>query len=207
MSASEKILGTFRKEKEILAMKRGGNNIVNAMFEANLKDKTNKPDKNTDLEPRSDFIYQKYQHRSWYDVTPQSSSNGGSSPGNVAGPDPFANQENAFGDGDPFANLGSQEFASFGNFDGFGDNTKTTVSPKSPGIFGDFTAKARSSLISNLESKEFHANVISDIAHLDIGDDPLSPQPKPKRVSMRQMARSGSSKSRPRRRLSEEMEL
>ena len=187
-------------------MKRGGNRAVNAMFEATLKDKTNKPDKNTELEPRSEFIYQKYQHRSWYDAF--RTSNGGSSPANVAGPDPFSNQENAFGGEDPFANVGSQEFASFGNFDAFGDTAPADAfSPKSPGVFGDFTAVARISLISNLESKEFHANVLDDIAHLDIGDDPMSPQPKPKRISVKQKLQRTPSISRPKRRLSREMEL
>ncbi|CAJ1940074.1 unnamed protein product [Cylindrotheca closterium] len=186
------------KVKEINAMQRGGNKAVNAFFEATLKDKTNKPDKNTDLEPRSEFIYQKYQHRRWYDA----SRNSNESPANVAGFDPFSNQENAFGDEDLFANIGSQEFASVGNLnDTFGDN------PKSPGVFGDFSAKARVSLISNLESKEFKANVLDDIAHLDIGDDPMSPQPKPKRISMRDKLKRTSSKSRPKRRLSKEMEL
>ena len=185
-------------------MKRGGNKAVNAIYEATMKDKSIKPDKNTELEPRSEFIYQKYQHRTWYC---NSGGSNGSSPGGVAGPDPFGSGE--FGE-DLFANVGSQEFRSVGSFDPYGNNgdAPNMFSPKkSPGVFGDFTAKARISLISNLESKEFHANVLSDIADLDIGDDPLSPQPKPKRVSMRQTLKRMSSRSRPKRQLSNELEL
>jgi len=202
------------KEKEINAVKRGGNKMVNAMFEATLKDKTNKPDKHTDLEPRSEFIYQKYQHRSWYDASRSSNDGGGgNSPENVAGPDPFANQENGgFGEEDLFANFGSQEFASNGNMSPYHGEGADVFAPRSPGVFGEFTSRARVSLISNLESKEFKANVLDDIARLDIGDDPLSPEPKPKRVSMRtKLIRSTSLRStrhmKPKRRLSEEMEL
>lgn len=59
------------KEKEVNAMRNGGNKLINMLFEAKLTDKQKsvvKPDKNTELDPRSSFIYDKYQHRSWYDA-------------------------------------------------------------------------------------------------------------------------------------------
>jgi stromal membrane-associated protein len=58
------------KEKEVEAMRNGGNVMINKVFEAKLSDTQKtvvKPDKHTELDPRSDFIYDKYQHRKWYD--------------------------------------------------------------------------------------------------------------------------------------------
>lgn len=216
------------KEKEVLAMKRGGNKIVNAIFEATLQDKSTKPDKDTELDPRSEFVYQKYQHRTWYQ--PPSAALGEE--------DPFADVSQEFQAS--FSKFGSQEFkmgsqefkmtseefkagsqefeshefqASFSGFQNAEEARDVLFSPKSPGIFGDFSQKARISLISNLETKGDHANVLGDIARLDIGDDPLSPQPKFKRmssmrsmlkktVSNRSMRRMGSSRA-----LASEMEL
>jgi hypothetical protein len=60
------------KEKEIIAMRDGGNALINDLFQAKLNDeiKANaRPDCHTDLEQRSKFIYDKYQHRKWYSVT------------------------------------------------------------------------------------------------------------------------------------------
>jgi len=57
------------KEKELMAMKEGGNELINGLFEAKLKDKQKsvvRPDNHTNLEDRSNFIYDKYQHRKWY---------------------------------------------------------------------------------------------------------------------------------------------
>lgn len=51
-------------------MRNGGNVLINKVFEANLTETQKsvvKPDKHTDLDPRSLFIYDKYQHRKWYD--------------------------------------------------------------------------------------------------------------------------------------------
>eukprot|EP00934_Nitzschia_sp_Nitz4_P007033 Nitzschia sp. Nitz4//scaffold76_size158648//117363//119200//NITZ4_002562-RA/size158648-processed-gene-0.248-mRNA-1//1//CDS//3329557893//7023//frame0 len=59
------------KEKELEAMKKGGNNLINRLFEGNLtqnQKKAVKPDKHTELDARSNFIYDKYQHRNWYDT-------------------------------------------------------------------------------------------------------------------------------------------
>ena len=39
---------------------------MNSLFEAKLKKKSVKPDNRTDLDTRSNFIYDKYQHRKWY---------------------------------------------------------------------------------------------------------------------------------------------
>lgn len=50
-------------------MKEGGNSLINGLFEAKLSDKQKssvRPDNHTDLELRSRFIYDKYQHRKWY---------------------------------------------------------------------------------------------------------------------------------------------
>lgn len=52
-------------------MKNGGNVLINKLFEANLTKKQSecvKPDKHTELDLRSNFIYDKYQHRKWYDA-------------------------------------------------------------------------------------------------------------------------------------------
>ncbi|MGK3757393.1 MAG: hypothetical protein ACI8RD_009707 [Bacillariaceae sp.] len=60
------------KEKEIIAMRDGGNALINDLFQANLNGeiKANvRPDCHTDLEQRSKFIYDKYQHRKWYSNT------------------------------------------------------------------------------------------------------------------------------------------
>jgi hypothetical protein len=57
------------KEKELLAMQVGGNSLINGLFEATLSDKerpTVKPDNHTDHNLRSQFIFDKYQHRKWY---------------------------------------------------------------------------------------------------------------------------------------------
>lgn len=59
------------KPKEIEAMKNGGNVLINKLFEASLTKKQAdivKPNKDTELDPRSHFIYDKYQHRKWYDA-------------------------------------------------------------------------------------------------------------------------------------------
>lgn len=51
-------------------MKNGGNVLINKLFEAHLTDSQRaavRPDKHTELDPRSHFIYDKYQHRKWYD--------------------------------------------------------------------------------------------------------------------------------------------
>lgn len=48
-------------------MKDGGNALVNSLFEAKLSDDTIKPNKHSELNERSNFIYEKYQHRKWYD--------------------------------------------------------------------------------------------------------------------------------------------
>ena len=53
-------------------MRDGGNALINVLFQAKLNDeiKANaRPDCHTDLEQRSKFIYDKYQHRKWYSVT------------------------------------------------------------------------------------------------------------------------------------------
>ena len=58
------------KEKEVEAMRNGGNILINKLFEAKLVDQQRavvRPDKHTELDPRSSFIYDKYQHRKWYD--------------------------------------------------------------------------------------------------------------------------------------------
>jgi hypothetical protein len=58
------------KAKEIEAMEKGGNSLINRIFEGKLTAKQMavvKPDKHTELDPRSDFIYDKYQHRKWFD--------------------------------------------------------------------------------------------------------------------------------------------
>ena len=50
-------------------MKNGGNKMINGLFEAKLTEKQRKaarPDNHTDLDERSSFIYDKYQHRKWY---------------------------------------------------------------------------------------------------------------------------------------------
>jgi hypothetical protein len=50
-------------------MKNGGNKMINGLFEAKLTDKQKKavrPDNHTDLDARSSFVYDKYQHRKWY---------------------------------------------------------------------------------------------------------------------------------------------
>ncbi len=52
-------------------MRNGGNELVNKLFEAMLtkmQSEVVKPDKHTELDPRSHFIYDKYQHRKWYDA-------------------------------------------------------------------------------------------------------------------------------------------
>jgi hypothetical protein len=63
-------------------MQRGGNKLVNSIFEAILSSNPTssnsgssrsssssiiKPDKYTELEERSEFISKKYQHRKWYE--------------------------------------------------------------------------------------------------------------------------------------------
>jgi hypothetical protein len=53
-------------------MRDGGNALINDLFQANLNGeiKANvRPDCHTDLEQRSKFIYDKYQHRKWYSNT------------------------------------------------------------------------------------------------------------------------------------------
>lgn len=53
-------------------MRLGGNKVINAMFEAKLKPaerKKTRPDNHTDLDSRSAFIYDKYQHHKWYNGT------------------------------------------------------------------------------------------------------------------------------------------
>lgn len=50
-------------------MKQGGNSFVNDVFEMKLTDKQKvvvRPDSHTDLDSRSNYIYDKYQHRKWY---------------------------------------------------------------------------------------------------------------------------------------------
>jgi hypothetical protein len=50
-------------------MRQGGNRLVNALFEATLTDKQRRvvrPDNHTDLATRTDYIFDKYQHRTWF---------------------------------------------------------------------------------------------------------------------------------------------
>ena len=53
------------KEKEVLAMENGGNNKVNAIFEARLNGP--KPNNHADLNTRERFIRDKYERRKFYD--------------------------------------------------------------------------------------------------------------------------------------------
>lgn len=58
------------KEKELLAMKMGGNKLINEVFEMDLTEAQKsvlRPTPHTDLDARSKYIYDKYQHRKWYD--------------------------------------------------------------------------------------------------------------------------------------------
>jgi hypothetical protein len=52
-------------------MQRGGNKLINAIFEANLPAASKgdiKPDNTTEMEKRAAFIFDKYQHRNWYNI-------------------------------------------------------------------------------------------------------------------------------------------
>ena len=52
-------------------MRKGGNTLINKLFEGKLTSKQKqvvKPDEHTELDPRSNFIYDKYQHRKWFDL-------------------------------------------------------------------------------------------------------------------------------------------
>ena len=63
-------LSSIGKEKEVESMRNGGNVLINKVYEAKLTESQKavvKPDKDTELDPRSEFIYDKYQHRKWYD--------------------------------------------------------------------------------------------------------------------------------------------
>jgi stromal membrane-associated protein len=55
------------KEKEVLAMERGGNKRVNAIFEAKWNQKGQKPTVTTDITQRTTYIRQKYMEKVWYD--------------------------------------------------------------------------------------------------------------------------------------------
>ena len=66
------LLGFSGKEKELLAMKQGGNKLINSIYEANLTDgeKENfRPTNQTAMEARAAFIFDKYQHRKYYDIS------------------------------------------------------------------------------------------------------------------------------------------
>ena len=52
-------------------MRKGGNTLINKLFEGTLSAKQKvvvKPNEHTELDPRSNFIYDKYQHRKWFDL-------------------------------------------------------------------------------------------------------------------------------------------
>jgi len=52
-------------------MRRGGNDLINKIFEGKLTTKQKavvRPNPRTELEQRSEFIYEKYQHRKWFDL-------------------------------------------------------------------------------------------------------------------------------------------
>eukprot|EP00980_Cylindrotheca_fusiformis_P027915 scaffold22568_cov125-Cylindrotheca_fusiformis.AAC.12 len=160
------------KEKELRAMRIGGNKLVNAIFEANLNDRSVKPDKHTELEERSEFIYKKYQHREWYDPAAGFSSVGLNE--TLPEEDFFANG----GEGSDFADWGEVKFPSL-------DEIKTDSPKKSSGAscpFGSFSGD-RTNLISTLERMESKSNVLDDINHLDAGPDVSSPTVKPRRIS------------------------
>jgi hypothetical protein len=151
------------KEKEVIAMRAGGNKLLNAIFEANMIDKSMKPDKHTELEERSEFIYKKYQHRQWYDP---------------AACEIDLNKGQA--KEDPVVDWGSFSFPTEA-LDAFNNANSPTKTPQSPqGAFSPFGT--RRGLISTLELMESKSNVLDDIAHLDVGPDPTSPQPKPRRL-------------------------
>jgi hypothetical protein len=162
------------KEKEVIAMRVGGNKLVNAIFEANLIDKSVKPDKHTELEERSEFIYKKYQHRQWYD--------------------PAACEVDLLAEKDHFANGPSgSDIVDWGSFsfsalplDAINADSPTKTPQPPMALFSPFGSSKggdRRDLISTLERMESTANVLDDIAHLDVGPDPSSPEPKPRRLT------------------------
>jgi hypothetical protein len=55
------------KEKEVLAMENGGNDKVNAIFEARLPSPSTKPSNHADGPTRERFIRDKYERRKYYD--------------------------------------------------------------------------------------------------------------------------------------------
>lgn len=170
-------------------MRKGGNKLVNALFEAKLKDTIVKPDKYTELEERSEFIYKKYQHRQWYDPA-----------GCEVVPNNGLPEEDLFGNG----GAGS-DFAEWGNLT-FPSLSLDEVEAESPqrtsqgsGVlspFGSFTAGSRRNLISTLERMESKSNVLEDITHLDVGPDPTSPEPKPKKLKKKKKKKTESGRSR-----------
>jgi hypothetical protein len=181
------------KEKEVIAMRAGGNKLVNAIFEANLTDNSMKPDKHTELEERSEFIYKKYQHRQWYDPA----ACGIDRNKGLAEEDPFANGP----PGSDIVDWGSFSFPTLSVDDtNVHSPIKTLQSPQGP-LFSPFGTliggPGKKDLISTLERK---SKILVDISHLDIGPDPLSPEPKPRRLlkNMKKMTLCSRSTSEPR---------
>ena len=158
-------------------MREGGNKLLNSLFEAKLKKKSVKPDNRTDLDTRSNFIYDKYQHRKWY------SADGATKKKRVSAfvpPAPIG--ETASAEEDDFFALRANNtadddfFGAGGGSSGKGAATgEIHFDPKAAQIdLGD-----RRSLVQTLTRMESKRQVLNDIKQIDIDWD----SPNPKRVS------------------------
>jgi hypothetical protein len=124
------------KEKEILAMQLGGNKLINAIFEANLSAAAKgdiKPDNTTEMATRAAFIFDKYQHRKWYNIAAYKVM------ARQVKPNPNVAQHSSF-PLDPELDLFSEANMTANNMDLF--STAATTSADKHGMNGGFVAPA-----------------------------------------------------------------
>lgn len=158
-------------------MQRGGNNLINLLFEAHLTEEQKavvRPDKHTELDKRSSFIYDKYQHRKYYDLVK-------------------SRMKSTFEESEQRVKCVQSKRVSGGAFDDFfasrtkesngddwhesndGDLIDSFLSPES------INKMDRKSIMDSLQRMNSKRNIVDSIGQLDIDKD--NPAPSVKRLS------------------------
>ena len=159
-------------------MKEGGNNVVNSLFEAKLsatEQNMAKPNCQTDLDTRSHYIYDKYQHRKWYSAKKFVKKKRALG---FVPPSPIGETVAVEAEEDFFALRANQ------NTDDFFDSTEARGNNQEPEeIHFDPNQAMRPSfeLMSTLTRMESKRQVLNVIKVIDIDRD--NPNPSPKRIS------------------------